>query len=238
MPDNPAPAPAPAPVQYAAPAPAPDPMLLDMGNLPAPGEPGAPGRIPYNRFHSVVQARDAAAAQAQQFQSELDAARAQLADYEAKLEKVGSWEEERATLESQWQSKLTQVQESYELRAIGLEDEDIVEAARWAYDRTPEEGRPPFVEALRSWAADPSTAPKILQPHLPQAQQTPAQQEPAPGREQASKPFRWPNPNNGASASPPPAQGRQTITQAQYRELRSKGMSSTQIRQQYDVSMR
>jgi hypothetical protein len=238
MPDNPAPAPA--PVQYAAPAPAPDPMLLDMGNLPAPGSHGAPGRIPYDRFHSVVQARDAVAAQAQQYQAELDAARAKLADFEAKWEKVSGWEEERATLESQWQTKLTQVQESYELRAIGLQDEDIIEAARWAYDRTPEEGRPPFVEALRSWAADPSTAPKILQPHLPQAKQPEAAQEAPQGQEMppAPKGFRWPDANKGASASPPPAQGRQTITQAQYRELRGKGMSSTQIRQQYDVSMR
>lgn len=236
MPDNPAPAPA--PVYQPAPASAPDPLLLDMGNLPAPGDPGAPGRIPYSRFHNVVKAREAASAQAQQYQAELDAARAKLADYEAKLEKVGSWEQERATLEQEWSSKLTQVQESYELRAIGLEDADIIEAARWAYARTPEEGRPPFVDALKSWAADPSTAPTILRPHLAQPQQPASQQRPDTAQEPAQPPaFRWPDPNRGASASPPPARGRQAINQAQYNELRSKGMSSAQIRQQYDVRL-
>ena len=234
MPDSPAP-----PVVAHAPAPAPDPLLLEMGNLPPPGTAGAPARIPYQRFHSVVQARDAAAAELQALRAELDQAKAQNEEWAQKWEPVSQWETERDQIQQQHAQALTGVREEYELRAIGLEDPELVEAARWAYSRTPEDGRPPFVEALKGWATDPGTAPVLLRPHLQGAQPAPPPGA-APGPAPAPAPapaYQWPRSNAGAPPAPPAPAGRSTITTAQYQQMRREGKTALEIQRAHDVEM-
>ena len=243
MPDTPAPQ-APAP-QYA-PAPAPaaaDPLMLDMGNLPPPTSRDAPARVPYGRFHDVVQARAQAQAQAQALQADLDAARAQVADWEKKWEPVASWETQKTQMEAAHQQAIAQVQEQHALERIGLLNpddpttNDLVDAARWAYQRTPEEGRPSFVDALKAWKTDPTTAPVILRPHLAAtAQQPPAGTQAPAGQQTPAQPaYRWPNSNNGAVAQPPQPGQREVIGQARYRALRSEGKSAHDIGKAYQV---
>lgn len=228
MPDTPMPpqvvyAPAPAP------APAADPVLLEMDNLPPPGE-GAPQRIPYSRFHAQVQARRAVEAQLQELRAELDTARATVQDWEQKGEALTGWESERETLQQQHAAELARVAEGYELRALGFESEDLVEAARWAYDRTPEEGRPSFVEALKLWKSDPEQAPAILRPHLQAPAPAPSE---APEQPPAPKGYQWPNPNKGASTRPPAPGQKPVADQAKVLELRRSGKSMQWIYDNY-----
>jgi len=243
MPDT-LPPQAPAP-QYA-PAPAPaaaDPLMLDMGNLPPPTSRDAPARVPYGRFHDVVQARAQAQAQAQALQADLDAARAQVADWEKKWEPVSAWESQKTEMEAAHQQAIAQVQELHALERIGLLNpddpatNDLVDAARWAYQRTPEEGRPSFVDALKAWQTDPATAPVILRPHLAaSAQQPPAGTQTPAGQQTPAQPaYRWPNSNNGAVSQPPQPGQREVIGQARYRALRSEGKSAQDIGKAYQV---
>jgi len=64
--------------------------------------------------------------------------------------------------------------------AHGLTEPDLVDAASWAYSRTPEEGRLPLDEALSAWKAKPEDAPLVLRPHLVAPVPAPAKPGPDP----------------------------------------------------------
>ena len=147
------------------------------------------------------------------------------------------WQERAATADAlteqvqQWQTKAeyaqTQYSEYQSAAAIGVSDPELYEAARWAYGRLPEDGRPAFGEALQAWKGDPSTAPLVLRPHLTPAPAPQAAAAPAPQQAAAAPP----DPNTGATAygDAPAALDPAKMTLDEYRVHREKYKSTSFI---------
>ena len=118
--------------------------------------------IPYARFQEVVSERNNLKSQVESFQSRLES------ELAARLEKV------KSDLESGWQAKESSWQEERALLRAGLQDDEAMDAARFAWSRVPADARPEG--GISAWLTDirenAEKMPKILQPFFTQVQPT------------------------------------------------------------------
>jgi len=118
--------------------------------------------IPYARFQEVVSERNNLKSQVESFQSKLEA------EIASRLEKV------KSDLESGWQAKESSWQEERALLRAGLNDDEAMDAARYAWSRVPADARPEG--GIGAWLTDirenAEKMPKILQPFFTQVQPT------------------------------------------------------------------
>lgn len=160
-----------------------------MSDTPNPDDKGP---VPYERFaetrRELATAKEAAAAAAAALTAATEAAI--LAAREAVEARA------RAT------SHATALERFRAAVGVGLTDPEVVDAAVWAYERQPAEGRPAFGEALSAWRADPSKAPAVLRPWFAGAGSTPPPAAP-PAPPAPPAPGRDPAPPAGSSPAPP-----------------------------------
>ena len=118
--------------------------------------------IPYARFQEVVSERNNLKSQVESFQSKLEA------EIASRLEKV------KSDLELGWQAKESSWQEERALLRAGLQDDEAMDAARFAWSRVPADARPEG--GISAWLTDirenSDKMPKILQPFFTQVQPT------------------------------------------------------------------
>lgn len=120
---------------------------------------GEPAPVPYERFQKTVAARNALAEEVSTLKADLQrvSERAATADTLAK---------QIEDLRGQYTAKEAVWGEEREVLNLGIADEDGREVVRALHRRLPEKDRPKLGEWWSSLAADPTKAPKPLQPYL------------------------------------------------------------------------
>lgn len=133
---------------------------------PGTGEAGEPGPVPYARFKEVndkwkaaVEGHRTALADADRYKRELAAAEARLGTVDQLTARLQEMEASHAKDRASWDVERS-------LMDAGIVDQDGRDVARFLFDRLPEEGRPALGDWLKEAKADPSKAPKALQPYL------------------------------------------------------------------------
>ena len=118
--------------------------------------------IPYARFQEVVSERNSLKSQIESFQSRLET------EVASRLEKA------KSDLESGWNQEKSAWQEERALLRAGLQDDEAMDAARFAWSRVPADARPEG--GISAWLTDirenADKMPKILQPFFTQVQPT------------------------------------------------------------------
>jgi hypothetical protein len=169
-------APAPQPAPATSPAPAPAPAADDK-------------RVPYDRFQSVVSARNDLAAQ-------LEAARAEIQSLSERAATVDTVAQQA----QEWQSKYQQAETRFRrfqavASSAGVTDAETIELFEFRYGKLPPDDRPDFGEWVKAQASNPAEADPILRPFLPGNAPAPA---PAPQHARPQPPV-----NGGAQQTPP-----------------------------------
>lgn len=150
------------------------------------------GGKPTSRSSGGAGGREEAMVPSYRVREEADAKRAALArvaDLEAKLQaeqektrRLPELEAQIATLKTEWETERG-------LWSLGFADEEGIEVARTLHARLPEEGRPSLVEWLTQAKAEPSKAPRALQPYLAAgADSAPSRSAPVPPRATGAAP--------------------------------------------------
>ena len=148
------------------------------------------GPVPYDRFAEMARRASTAKDEAAAATAALTAAQAAAA----------TATQEAATARAAATAHQQALERFRSAVAAGLTDPEVVDAAVWAYERQPAEGRPEFGAALESWRAEPTKAPAVLRPWFaPPA--APAAAAPAPGATTAP-PARDPAPPAGHTPAP------------------------------------
>lgn len=167
-------------------APAPQPALAPQA-APSPTTTTDDKRVPYDRFQSVVSARNDLAAQ-------LEAARAEIQSLSERAATVDTVAQQA----QEWQTKYQQAETRFSrfqavASSAGVTDAETIELFEFRYGKLPEDTRPDFGEWVAAQASNPAEADPILRPFLPGNAPAPAPQQTRP----------QPPVNGGAQQTPP-----------------------------------
>jgi hypothetical protein len=144
-----------------------------------------PETVPYSEFSAARKER----ADALKRVADLEAQVAQVAELQKTVEtykaKEAEWGTERTLMES------------------GFLDPEARDVAKYLYSRLPEKDRPALPDMVKTWTADPSKAPRPLQPYLAASKTQDEGKPEAGGEQQKPEPAGLPPQNKGARSTAP-----------------------------------